>query len=56
MEENIKKENENNINLNIDKINNDSSFQKVLKLQKLIKKESALREICKIIIINIFSY
>ena len=47
MEGNIIKENENNIILNIDKNSNDSSFQRLAKLQKLIKKESALREICK---------
>ena len=56
MEGNIIKENENNIILNIDKNSNDSSFQRLAKLQKLIKKESALREICKNTINFIFSY
>ena len=39
----IKKESNNNIIIN----NKENSFDKLCKLQKLIKKESALKDLCK---------
>ena len=36
-----------------EKENKESSFDKLIKIQKLIKKESALKEICKQIYNNI---
>ena len=46
-----KKENDKNMVLDVLNMNNDNnndySFQKLVKLQKLIKTESALRDICK---------
>lgn len=46
--ENLKNNDNNNnsaINENIN--NNGETFQRICKLQKLIKKESALKELCK---------
>jgi len=36
-----------NIVLNLSTENNDLSFSRLIKLQELVKKESALRELCK---------
>ena len=36
-----------NIILNLSTENNDLSFSRLIKLQELVKKESALRELCK---------
>lgn len=36
-----------NIVLNLSTENNDLSFSRLIKLQELVKKDSALRELCK---------
>ena len=47
-EKELKKINNNNIIINDNESNNkDKTFNHLKKLQKLIKKESALKEICK---------
>ena len=40
-------EEQKNIVLNLSTENNDLSFSRLIKLQELVKKESALRELCK---------
>ena len=46
--ENIKNnDNNNNSEINEKINNNGETFQRICKLQKLIKKESALKELCK---------
>ena len=47
MSENDIIEEKKNIILNISTDNNDLSFSRLVKLQELVKKESALRELCK---------
>ncbi len=46
IENNIVEEQKNLI-LNVSSDNNDLSFSRLVKIQELIKKESALRELCK---------
>ena len=39
--------NDNNINNNIKSVTKDCTFEKIRKLQKLVKKEYALKKLCK---------
>ena len=47
MTENDIIEDQKNIILNLSTDNNDLSFSRLVKLQELVKKESALRDLCK---------